>query len=175
MTISIIKQNDNIFTVKVNNDVSTSHTVTVTNQSLTDLTDNNVTKAQWELELRTVMYVMTQRKSFIGVDTMIWGIGCFSAESVWRTLNRDLRKPTNTVAHGRVRRGELQLWSVTVKGGVNSALSQLIAPSPLILRCLPAVCQHWANSCDGVLSSIGNIVNFGALVQYPFHRNHLEL
>ena len=44
MTISIIKQNDNIFTVKVNNDVSTSHTVTVTNQSLTDLTDNNVTK-----------------------------------------------------------------------------------------------------------------------------------
>ena len=46
MTISIIKQNEDVFTVKVNNDVSTSHTVTVTNQSLTDLTDNNVTKAQ---------------------------------------------------------------------------------------------------------------------------------
>ena len=46
MTISIIKQNEDVFTVKVTNDVSTSHTVTVTNQSLTDLTDNNVTKAQ---------------------------------------------------------------------------------------------------------------------------------
>ena len=46
MTISIIKQNEDVFTVKVANDVSTSHTVTVTNQSLTDLTDNNVTKTQ---------------------------------------------------------------------------------------------------------------------------------
>ena len=46
MTISIIKQNDDVFTVKVTNDVSTSHTVTVTNQSLTDLTNNNVTKSQ---------------------------------------------------------------------------------------------------------------------------------
>ena len=46
MTISIIKQNEDVFTVKVANDVSTSHTVTITNQSLTDLTDNNVTKAQ---------------------------------------------------------------------------------------------------------------------------------
>ena len=44
MTISIIKQNDDVFIVKVTNDVSTSHTVTITNQSLTDLTDNNVTK-----------------------------------------------------------------------------------------------------------------------------------
>ena len=46
MTISIIKQNDDVFTVKVTNDVSTSHTVTVTDQSLADLTDNNVTKTQ---------------------------------------------------------------------------------------------------------------------------------
>ena len=46
MTISIIKQNDDVFTVKVTNDVSTSHMVTVTDQSLADLTDNNVTKTQ---------------------------------------------------------------------------------------------------------------------------------
>ena len=46
MTISIIKQNDDVFTVKVTNDVSTSHTVTVTDQSLADLTNNNVTKTQ---------------------------------------------------------------------------------------------------------------------------------
>ena len=46
MTISIIKQNEDVFTVKVANDVSTSHTVTITNQSLTDLTDNNATKTQ---------------------------------------------------------------------------------------------------------------------------------
>ena len=46
MTFSIIKQNDDVFTVKVTNDVSTSHTVTVTDRSLADLTDNNVTKTQ---------------------------------------------------------------------------------------------------------------------------------
>jgi hypothetical protein len=46
MTFSIIKQNDDVFTVKVTNDVSTSHTVTVTDQSLADLTDNNVTKTR---------------------------------------------------------------------------------------------------------------------------------
>ena len=46
MTVSIIKQNDDVFTVKVTNDVSTSHTVTVTDQSLADLTNNNVTKTQ---------------------------------------------------------------------------------------------------------------------------------
>ena len=46
MTISIIKQNDDVFTVKVTNDISTSHTVTVTDQSLADLTNNNVTKTQ---------------------------------------------------------------------------------------------------------------------------------
>ena len=46
MTISIIKQNDDVFTVKVTNDVSTSHTVTVSDQSLADLTNNNATKTQ---------------------------------------------------------------------------------------------------------------------------------
>ena len=56
------------------------------------------------LELKTVMSVMTQRKSCIGVDTMIWRIGCFFAESVWLTLKWDLRKRTNTAALGRVRR-----------------------------------------------------------------------
>ena len=46
MPISIVKQNDDVFTVKVTNDVSTSHTVTVTDQSLADLTNNSVTKTQ---------------------------------------------------------------------------------------------------------------------------------
>ena len=62
---------------------------------------------QWESELKTVMSVMTQSRCYTGVDTMIWRIGSFYAESVWRTLNRDLRKPTNTVALGRVRRSEI--------------------------------------------------------------------
>ena len=46
MTISIIKQNDDVFIVKVTNDLSTSHTVTITDQSLAELTNNNVTKTQ---------------------------------------------------------------------------------------------------------------------------------
>ena len=46
MTISIIKQNDDVFTVKITSDLSTSHAVTVTDQSLADLTNNNVTKTQ---------------------------------------------------------------------------------------------------------------------------------
>ncbi len=46
MTISIIKQNDDVFTVKVTNDVSSSHMVTVSDQSLADLTNNNATKTQ---------------------------------------------------------------------------------------------------------------------------------
>ena len=46
MTISIIKQNDDVFIVKVTNDVSTSHTVTITDQILAELTNNNVTKTQ---------------------------------------------------------------------------------------------------------------------------------
>ena len=46
MTISIIKQNEDVFTVKVTNEVSTNHSVTVTDQSLADLTNNNMTKTQ---------------------------------------------------------------------------------------------------------------------------------
>ena len=46
MTISIIKQSDDVFIVKVTNEASTSHTVTVTDQSLADLTNNNVSKTQ---------------------------------------------------------------------------------------------------------------------------------
>ena len=45
-SISIEKRNDNVFEVTVADSVTTTHTVTVTDQSLTDLTDNNVTKAQ---------------------------------------------------------------------------------------------------------------------------------
>ena len=62
---------------------------------------------QWGLELRTVMSVMTQSRCCTGVDTMIWRIGSFYVESVSRTLNRDLRNPTDTAALGRVRRGNL--------------------------------------------------------------------
>ena len=43
-SISIEKRNDNVFEVTVTDSVTTTHTVTVTDQSLTDLTDNNVTK-----------------------------------------------------------------------------------------------------------------------------------
>ena len=46
MSISIKKIGDDLFEVTVAKTATTSHTVTVTNQSLTDLTDNNVTKAQ---------------------------------------------------------------------------------------------------------------------------------
>ena len=45
-SISIEKRNDNDFEVTVADSVTTTHTVTVTDQSLTDLTDNNVTKTQ---------------------------------------------------------------------------------------------------------------------------------
>ena len=45
-SISIEKRNDNVFEVTVTDSVTTTHTVTVTDQSLTDLTDNNVTKTQ---------------------------------------------------------------------------------------------------------------------------------
>ena len=45
-SISIEKRNDNVFEVTVADSVTTTHTVTVTDQSLTDLTDNNVTKTQ---------------------------------------------------------------------------------------------------------------------------------
>ena len=50
---------------------------------------------------------MTQSKSSIDVDTTILRIGCFCAENVWLGLDHDLRRPTNTVALGRVRRSEI--------------------------------------------------------------------
>ena len=46
MSISIKKRTDNVFVVTVADGITTTHTVTVTDQSLTDLTDNNVTKTQ---------------------------------------------------------------------------------------------------------------------------------
>ena len=46
MTISIKKQTEDVFVVTVADNATTTHTVTVTNQSLTDLTDDNVTKTQ---------------------------------------------------------------------------------------------------------------------------------
>ena len=45
-SISIEKRNDNIFEVTVAGSETTTHTVTVTDQSLTDLTDNKTTKTQ---------------------------------------------------------------------------------------------------------------------------------
>ena len=45
-SISIEKRNDNVFEVTVTDSVTTTHTVTVTDKSLADLTDNNVTKTQ---------------------------------------------------------------------------------------------------------------------------------
>ena len=46
MSISIRKLSDDVFTVTVAETSTTTHTVTVTDQSLTDLTDKNVTKTQ---------------------------------------------------------------------------------------------------------------------------------
>ena len=46
MSISIKKRTNDVFVVTVANGITTTHTVTVTDQSLTDLTDNNVTKTQ---------------------------------------------------------------------------------------------------------------------------------
>ena len=46
MSISIKKRTDDVFLVTVADGMTTTHTVTVTDQSLTDLTDNNVTKTQ---------------------------------------------------------------------------------------------------------------------------------
>ena len=45
-SISIEKRNDNVFEVTVADSVTTTHTVTVTDQSLTDLTNDNATKTQ---------------------------------------------------------------------------------------------------------------------------------
>ena len=46
MTISIKKQTEDAFVVTVVGNATTTHTVTVTDQNLTDLTNNNVTKTQ---------------------------------------------------------------------------------------------------------------------------------
>ena len=46
MSVSIKKRNNDVFTVTVAETSTTTHTVTVTDQSLNDLTDNNVTKTQ---------------------------------------------------------------------------------------------------------------------------------
>ena len=46
MSISIKKLTDDVFQVTVADSITTTHEVTVTNQSLTDLTDNKVTKEQ---------------------------------------------------------------------------------------------------------------------------------
>ena len=46
MSISIKKLNDDVFEVIVADSMTTVHEVTVTDQNLTDLTDNTVTKMQ---------------------------------------------------------------------------------------------------------------------------------
>ena len=46
MSISIKKISDDLFEVTVAKTTTTTHGVTVTDQSLTDLTDDNVTKTQ---------------------------------------------------------------------------------------------------------------------------------
>ena len=46
MAVSIEKLSDDVFEVTVSETSTTTHTVAVTNQSLRDLTENNVTKAQ---------------------------------------------------------------------------------------------------------------------------------
>ena len=46
MSISIKKLSDDAFEVTVANTSTTTHTVTVTDQSLSDLSDSNVTKTQ---------------------------------------------------------------------------------------------------------------------------------
>ena len=46
MFISIKKRTDDVFVVTVADSINTTHTVTVTDQSLTGLTNDNVTKTQ---------------------------------------------------------------------------------------------------------------------------------
>ena len=46
MSLSIKKFSDDVFTVTVAETSTITHTVTITDQSLNDLTDNNVTKTQ---------------------------------------------------------------------------------------------------------------------------------
>ena len=45
-SISIKKRNDNVFEVTVADSITTTHEVTITDQSLSDLSENNVTKIQ---------------------------------------------------------------------------------------------------------------------------------
>ena len=46
MSVSIKKLSDDVFEVTVAKTSTTTHTVTITDQRLNDLTDNNVTKTQ---------------------------------------------------------------------------------------------------------------------------------
>jgi hypothetical protein len=46
MTVSIKKQTEDVFVVTVAGNATTTHTVTVTDQSLTDLTEDNATKTE---------------------------------------------------------------------------------------------------------------------------------
>lgn len=46
MSISITKLSDDVYKVTVSGSITTIHEVTVTDQSLNDLTENNVTKTQ---------------------------------------------------------------------------------------------------------------------------------
>ena len=46
MSLSIKKLSDDVFTVTVAETSTTTHTVTITDQSFDDLTDNSVTKTQ---------------------------------------------------------------------------------------------------------------------------------
>ena len=46
MSVSIKKLSDDVFEVTVEKTSTTTHTVTVTDQSLSDLSDDNVTKTQ---------------------------------------------------------------------------------------------------------------------------------
>ena len=46
MSVSIKKLSDDVFEVTVAKTATTTHTVTVTDQSLSDLTDDNATKTQ---------------------------------------------------------------------------------------------------------------------------------
>ena len=46
MSVSIKRRNDDVFEVTVADSITTIHAVTVTDEGLTELTDNNVTKKQ---------------------------------------------------------------------------------------------------------------------------------
>ena len=103
----------------------------------------------WEQEPRIVLSVRTKRKCCIGADTKTWRIGCFFAEGVWRTLNRDLRKPTNTVALGRVRRSEISeslsaLHFTEISKSDYSLIMRTLFIIPLVLMSLVSF-PSWGN------------------------------